>query len=533
VRRAVGLFCLFLASMLLRAWISSHVAVVANDAAGGYLYQAREILRGNWREGLGTYFPPGYPLLVALLSCLPLGVDTAGKIISVVSGSLLILPVFFLGKRLFGEPSAWAAAALACFYPLLVEHSSDAVSEGLYTLVLLLATSLAVQLLRSSSPRQGVCLGLLYGWCYLIRGEALFLMALFILVGTALHLIRRFRYGTALHSEKWVLVVIWVLVGFGALAFPYAVFLRSQTGSWSLSGKTMENLLSYDITDDGVAVDLESTRNALSPDGMHLQMELAKRESAISFLWQHRSREMKRYRLNGAEAYLEFLPRAVYPLYLMMLAIGLFSALAQREFVAENLFLATVFSFPMVFYPLFLIEIRYFAPVVPIALIWVGYGLASLSQELVRGFGVWRGKEGWLLGILVVGMVGLHAWPLKRLVQVSPDYYALEHKRAGEWLAEHGRPHARIMNRKSYVAFYASGVPLITPDEDFEKILFYARAQAVDYLVVDDRFTLAVRKQLAFLLNSNQIPADLERVYVGDPVRGRRIAIFAIRAGGG
>src|SRR5262245_47478002 len=50
---------------LLRVWVAKHIYVVNNDAAGGYLYQAREILRGDWQQGLGMYFPPGYPLAIS------------------------------------------------------------------------------------------------------------------------------------------------------------------------------------------------------------------------------------------------------------------------------------------------------------------------------------------------------------------------------------------------------------------------------------------------------------------------------------
>ena len=67
-KRVIGLFLVVLSGTLLRLWVSHHLLIVSNDAAGGYLYQARELLRGHWKEGLGTYFPPGLPILIALVS---------------------------------------------------------------------------------------------------------------------------------------------------------------------------------------------------------------------------------------------------------------------------------------------------------------------------------------------------------------------------------------------------------------------------------------------------------------------------------
>src|SRR5207247_2653680 len=160
-------------AVLLRVWVSLHIYVVANDAAGGYLYQAREMLRGNWTAGFGTYFPPGYPLVISAVALLTGDVEMAGRLISILCGGALILVV----------------------------------------LLLFVALGFALCILRASEH----------------TGPPLYRMM-----------------GPGLAA---------VLMGFALLAAPYVTFLRWQIGTWTLSGKTMENLISYDISPQGVPVD--------------------------------------------------------------------------------------------------------------------------------------------------------------------------------------------------------------------------------------------------------------------------------------
>jgi len=108
----------------------------------------------------------------------------------------------------------------------------------------------------------------------------------------------------------------------------------------------------------------------------------------------------------------------------------------------------------------------------------------------------------------------------------------LEHKAAGEWLRAHGKPHARIMNRKAYVAYYADGEAFMTPYADYGHLLEYARGRAIDYLVVDERYTTAVRPALEFLSDGKECPPQLEVIYADEQRAGRKIVVYAIRDGG-
>jgi 4-amino-4-deoxy-L-arabinose transferase-like glycosyltransferase len=517
----VGLFLLILAGISVRAWISVHIPVIPNDAADGYLLQARELLRGNWRGGIGTYFSPGFPFLVALLALFHLDIVTAGKLVSVLSGALLVLPVFGLAREVYEEKVAWVAATLCAFYPVLVEYSADALSEGAFTLLLLTAAWLATKYLYSTRYTVFTVCGVVYGAAYLVRGEGLVyylsMLAWFWLARLAVPRTRRvalLRGGLC------------TLVGFCALAIAYVLFLHQQTGHWQISGKTMENLLAFDIGESGERVDMEKVRLGLSTDGERLQIHDKQHEGALSFLWNNRGREIRRFLKNASAAYIRVLPRSVYPLYWLLAGAGLVSGIGERTRWVLHVWLLSTFVIPFLIYPMFLLEVRYFTPVSPIALVWAAKGINLISDSLVGAIQPRRPQM--ITVCLVAAIVILHSYPLVELANRDPWSYPLEHKAAGEWLKVNGIPHARIMNRKSFVAFYAEGYPVITPAADLEGILRYAVANGVDYFVVDERYTVPVRPQLQSILEG-QVEPRLDLIYSKRPSTGKRISIYRFR----
>jgi hypothetical protein len=316
------------------------------------------------------------------------------------------------------------------------------------------------------------------------------------------------------------------LAGFLALAGPYLWFLRAEGGHLQLSGKTMENLLAYDITESGQPVDVEAVRLGLAPDGRHLSIDARKQESPIRFLWEHRGRELRRYLGNAAEAYLYCLPRTLYPAFLLLMGIGIHAACGTLAGASRSIYLGCFFAFPFLFYPVFLVEPRYFVPTAPLGLIWAAGGLVAGCRVLPGG------TRRWLLAAAAAILLAAHAAPLVMAFRADHSSFALEHRAAGEWLRQQDPSHPRIMNRKSYVGFYADGTTVMTPDAEYRDLLVYARARHVDYLVIDDRYTLPLRPGLRFLLDGSETPAELEPIYERKEPAGSRITVFRLLPAG-
>lgn len=275
----------------------------------------------------------------------------------------------------------------------------------------------------------------------------------------------------------------------------------------------------------------------LARDGQHLQMDLQKADSTLHFLWTNRARQVRKYIRNLKEVYIQALPRIVVPTYLALLAIGLFCSLTSKPDVLREAYFVAWFLLPFLFCPLFLIRERFLVPVLPVALLWASRGLVRLYLRLWE---LWSGEEprcrrwrSWVFSGVLVLLVLSHQGPLATYLRADPSTFPLEHRRAGIWLKEHGRSHPRVMNRKSFVSFYAGGVPAVTPLGSYAAIVRYARAQCVDYFVVDERYTVPVRPELRFLLDDSKIPRELKKIYSDSHDPDAKISVFQVLSSDG
>ena len=182
-----------------------------------YMHTARDLSR----EGSLplSSFPPGWPLLIhASLrihgSDAPTDLLLTAQASNVALGTLAGVLLFVLVRRHVGRWWALLAAAIFLALPETITSSSSDLSESSY-LVALLGAWLVFE------RRPSWLAGLLFGFAYLVRPEALLVFAALCVHASVRH--RRILFAAAL----------------GCLVFvvPYVVFLHGATGSWMLSSK--------------------------------------------------------------------------------------------------------------------------------------------------------------------------------------------------------------------------------------------------------------------------------------------------------
>lgn len=125
-------------------------------------------------------WPPGYSLILAGAYAVFGESLTVARLVNVVAGSLTVIPIYFIGRRLFGTAVALVGAGIAAVLPSLVFWTPVLLSETIFTL--LFASAFAV-LLHSDGPvdrrwRFVVLLGLTMGAAALVRGQAFVLLML-------------------------------------------------------------------------------------------------------------------------------------------------------------------------------------------------------------------------------------------------------------------------------------------------------------------------------------------------------------------
>lgn len=224
-----------LASFAVRvaAWVHWQTGAIESEGAE-YARIAENLRSGIGYVGLVTpgselTFNPLFPLLIAGVSFLTHNYELAGRLVVLIMGALMPLPVFGIGSRLFSWRVGLIAALLTLLHPLLVHLSFTVLSEGPYTFLLLCAVYLVICGLNRPSTSLWLLVGASFGLTYLLRAEAtaaFTIAVLFALVATKGS--RRVRCKRALAA----------VVMFAVMVLPEVILIYRSTGRIRLEGKS-------------------------------------------------------------------------------------------------------------------------------------------------------------------------------------------------------------------------------------------------------------------------------------------------------
>jgi len=367
-----------------------------------------------------------------------------------------------------------------------------------------------------ASWRAGLAAGLAFGLSYLVRPEGLLWWVALAVVASLL-VVRRRRQGTAGRQDilpgGGATLAIY-LAAFVVLAAPYWLYLYHYTGQFLLSGKTGITLLQAGNLMGDVGTTLDSSGDEvlwLSQERYRIGVSSVAEADPVGLL--------RRFVANVRSAPGTVLSILI-PLYLIaFIALGLWALpWNRRRMKAEGFWLVCLL--PLLIVPLTHMLSRLLLPLVPIALVWAGFGV----QRLIRwGQGTLAAaspasrpsirvaKRLW--PVLVIGLVVVLS--LRGQLSAAHEGQASitpSHKEAGLWLAATSRPDEAIMSRNTEIALYADRAPVDFPNASLEQVLSYARSHNAHYLVVDDIELSLLRPQLAYLAEPARTPPELERL---------------------
>jgi hypothetical protein len=164
----------------IRAWLIGHTEVMARDGVGFVRY-AWQLQSQPWPDVLRENpHPPLYPLTVLALSFPvrhflpdndPVAMQLSAQLVTALAGGLLVIPMFFLGRELFDRRVGFGAALLFQCLPVGARLLSDAMSEGIFLLLIATALLLSVRAFRTGSATRFGLIGLCGGLAYLARPE--------------------------------------------------------------------------------------------------------------------------------------------------------------------------------------------------------------------------------------------------------------------------------------------------------------------------------------------------------------------------
>lgn len=477
---ACCLGAMVLAAFLLRYVCMPTYQVIAADGPS-YIAIAREILEHHTAKG-SIHYPPFYPLLIAIVSLVTKDFESAGMIISLVMGSLLLVPVFLLGRSLFGRDVGYIAAAIALVWPEFVSLSGVVLAHSTYFTLL----TAGLYLLWVSMTKERVLVAVVGGAtlavAYLSRQEAFISLFAVCLFTSALIWYRE-------RTVKRILPMVVAFLTFFALIFPYVLLVHEIMGFWTLAGKSVVTLT------DCLSAYLQ--RPDLNRDPSF---------SKIGYL-ELLSRYPGYFPYNIKKNLVELFSAIPTPLIIFSV-LGFVAGRREENYPYWRAFVAGTLSPIIALIVLFFVSGAYVAPYMPILFVLCGRGMLVserwLSEKLLCSGSKKAGVQMVSL-FLVLGYVGITAYremPHSSSPPYTPemDGGRYDQKLMGKMLQKELSAGSKIMTRSGRIAFY-SGFPWVDiPQTDLAAILKTARENRVRYLIVDGQLVM-LRPQLGELLS--------------------------------
>lgn len=466
----------------------------------GYVAAARTLASGNLNGLTSNGF---YVFLIWIFGLFTTDFETSGRLVSVVSGSLLVVPLYMLGSELFSRSTALAACLVAAFWPALFDWSCEVMTQATYTTLCVTGFYLVWRMCRDESKWFGFWAGLCMGLAFLTRTEAVLLFIVVPIFPLWM------KPGNIAGKIRPVLAYV---LAFTFLCGMHILMLRVINGSWQLSAKTSfalnDALGSYlQINDLHYIPGFEQTG----------YIDIITRYPG--FIWATGTK-------NLVEAWQSIVPTPLWVLALLGFVANGFSKPANMQ----RLFLVSTFSPLFVIIVFFYIGPEYTQPYLPVLFLWCAEGLRMTEQKLTMllpasGVPISRKITAAApLTILAAGIYGtmllLGQLPAQKVdmskYSFMDDGARRDHKRIGLLLKSH-LPPGKIMTRSGRIAYYADRDWMSIPNTDMKGILQTAANSGVRFLVLDGTLRSARPKlaELFYPLISDQYP---ERYfYVTDP----------------
>jgi len=184
---------------------------------------ARDLLRGVVSIENFDSKGFGYPLVVALVSLLGVDLFRAGQLVALLSAVAAAWILYRLHRSLFGPTHALIGLCFLLSNLVFLQNTYEVGTDMFFLAITLASVAL---LLRSGSPgwRAVVASGLLGGWAFATRYNALFLLP------GALLLFLVYRIPDGVWRAHWARAAAWT-AGFAAGAMPWLVTNALHTGN--------------------------------------------------------------------------------------------------------------------------------------------------------------------------------------------------------------------------------------------------------------------------------------------------------------
>ena len=409
-----------------RLYLFRNYYTINNDGVL-YIEAARHFWEGDWVAGLASFYPPVFPLMIAAVYPLLGDWELAGQFWPLLLSLVMTLPLFGLLSSIYGQRVARVALLFYGVSPYVARLSVEVRTEIPYTFFLVLSLYLLQRGLGDRKPLPLFLMGIVSALAYLVRPEGAGLL----IVGVSFLLYRRW---IAERPERIALKVSVLILGFVIFSAPYILYLRWDTGDWTISRKT------------GLVFSM-----ALARQGWDWDESAAGDSSQVRIADFVAAHPLTYLRKVVADAFrsLGFYFEALHYSYLPFLFAGWFLFFHGSFWKKGDFLFFVVVVFYLGTFALIYVTRRYGIPLAALSLGWVALGFVAMRDYFDNRWG----KRSVVLTGIVLFFFTAGTLP-KTLQAIGKDKFYL--REAGTYLKERpGSP--TIVTTNGRVAFYAGG----------------------------------------------------------------------------
>ncbi|MBT6047251.1 MAG: hypothetical protein HOG49_10550 [Candidatus Scalindua sp.] len=205
--------------------------VIKNDSVA-YMQNAKYIVSGDFLSALRHDYHPLYSLVMAVLYNVIPNMELSGTIISVLFGTLTVVVFYLIGKSVFDQKISFVSSVILAFHPYAVRFSADIISDSTYFFLFISALGLGYFAITNRKLLLFALTGICSSLAYLTRPEGIGI----IIIVAFWCVLKDFVKIKVLWKVKLVSILI-LVVSFLAFSMPYIVFIKQDTGTWSLTKK--------------------------------------------------------------------------------------------------------------------------------------------------------------------------------------------------------------------------------------------------------------------------------------------------------
>jgi 4-amino-4-deoxy-L-arabinose transferase-like glycosyltransferase len=470
-----------------------------------YIDNARALAAGDLWGAIHFHYPPFYSFIIFILHGLGAGYETSARLVSAIAGSLMVVPVYILGKYFFNSRAALFSAALWLLaWPGI---SVSGYAESLFCLMVYATLYLAM--IGDENKKWPVFLSaVLLGMANLAKSEALLYIILFAIIV----FLRDFR-----PRLKMIPALAGYIIIFLVMVFPYSWAYHHESGKISLNPKSSTLFLIYNTSYVKFLYQLRRDESGYFTYAERVYQEGDKKPIEISIF------DLVRKNFSGfLKNYFKRIPRAlvmvntvskhIFPgaLLVFILAFLRFRKdyiLLKREWPLYFILLMGVASICL-FDP----WERFFSSLFPILVLVVGKGFDQLvswfESALSRfsRFGPFQ-RRNYSLAFSGLAVLILCAYGIALLVKAGPDENIAADFATKKDMAEWLRPRlddgdnilaSSVANRVSFFLDISPKRQYLIPIASLKDTIAYAREKNAKYIILQPR-DLARAKQFILI----------------------------------